>query len=268
MSIKSYDLLKTETGLITIKKHAASSRTASIKESTIDSLQLAYMELKDEFGANAPITAQQLCAKANVSLKTFEQNFCGGITGLLSICEHVVTDRFSEAVESINGSLSDKLTIGLRSLYFVNAWSKYNTVDRPIINMNLRTRFCVKMFGDQYWLGVIRPLLPAIDTFIVKNELYNGYVPEEAKDYLYSLFASSFRWIADLMTQEDISRYTDKDERNKYLKQYVDLSEKLLAVAVRNVLECRYRSGSDFFKIVERINGKKENEDKSYYCKK
>ena len=244
-----------------MKIHEASSRTASIKESTIDSLQLAYMELKNEYGANAPITAQELCLKAGVSLKTFEQNFCGGITGLLSICEHVVADRFREAVESMNGSLSEKLTVGLRSLYFVNAWSKYNSIGKPIINMNLRTRFCVTIFGDQYWLGIIGPLLPAIDAFIMKNEVYSGYVPEEAKEYLYSLFASSFRWVVSMMTQEDISRYEDKEERSKYLKQYVDLAEKLLTVAIRNVLECRYRSGSDFFKIIERIKVQAEKFD-------
>ena len=256
MGRKSFDLLKTESGLITMEEYKASSRTATIKESTIDSLQLAYMALKNDFGANAPITAQQLCAKAGVSIKTFEQNFGGGVTGFLSISEHVVADRFKEAVESANGSLSDKLTVGLRSLYFVNKWSKLNTTDKPVINMNLRTRFCAKTFGDGYWMAMVRPLFPAVDAFAMKNELYNGYVPDEAKDYLYTLFVSAFRWVVDLMTQEDLSRHTDKDERNKYLKQYVNLMERLLTVGTRDVLECRYRSGSAFFKILERVNGR------------
>lgn len=143
----------------------------------------------NDLGANAPITAQQLCARAGVSIKTFEQNFGGGVTCFLSISEHVVADRFKEAVESVNGSLSDKLTVGLRSLYFVNKWSKYNTTDKPAINMNLRTRFCVKTFGDGYWMAVVRPLFPEVDAFAMKNELYNGYVPDEAKDY--PIFCSS-----------------------------------------------------------------------------
>lgn len=256
MGRKSFDLLRTESGLITMEEYKASSRTATIKESTIDSLQLAYMSLKNELGMNAPITAQQLCAKAGVSIKTFEQNFGGGVTGFLSISEHVVADRFQEAVESVNGSLSDKLIVGLRSLYVVNKWSRYNTTDKPLINMNLRTRFCVEVFGEEYWMSVARPLFPAIDAFAIKNELYNGYVPDEAKDYLYTLFVSEFRWVVDLMTQEDLSRYMGKDERNAFLKQYVNLAERLLSVAIRDVLECRYRSGSEFFKILERVNGR------------
>lgn len=61
------------------------------------------------------------------------------------------------------------------------------------------------------------------------------------------------------MTQEDLSRHTDKDERNTYLKQYVNLMERLLTVATRDVLECRYRSGSKFFNIIERIGVNKLN---------
>ncbi len=68
--------------------------------------------------------------------------------------------------------------------------------------MALRTEFCYKVFGLDYWKLVMKPLIPAIDAFLADTESRWKRVPEGAKCYAYDLFAEEFHWIVGLLLRE------------------------------------------------------------------
>ena len=118
--------------------------------------------------------------------------------------------------------------------------------------MNLRTQFCCKAFSHEYWALMLEPLLPAINSYLTENEAYWDDVPETAKVMAYNLFAATFRWVVDMMTEEDLSRYPIMEQSNN-LKDYINLFRKMIVLQARALFEDRYLYGTELGRITERI---------------
>lgn len=250
---KNYIIEKTHNQLITIGRVGMTYRNRQPKEALMDAAQRAYLSLKAEYGTNIIITLSLLLEKMGCAESTFNDNFCGGINGFLAQSERVVIDRFTEAIKSVEGDLIVKLTSGLRALYRVQPRSRYNLYRKTMFDMNLRTSFCCKVLSTAYWSQVTNPLSPAINAYLAENDAYWNEVPEASKAQAYTLFAEIFRWVVDIMTEEDLRRYPIM-EQGRCLKDYIGLFCKLIIVQARALFDDRYHYGTELSRIAERMN--------------
>ena len=252
---KNYNIEKTSNQLITIRRTGHGYRTRQPKEAIMDAAQRTYLTLKEEYGTNIILTPTVFVNAIGCAESTFNDNFCGGINGFLAQSERVVIDRFTETVKSAEENLIAKLASGLRALYRVPPRSRFNIYRKTEFDMNLRTQFCCKAFSHEYWALMLEPLLPAINDYLAENELYWNEVPEAAKAMAYHLFAATFRWVVDMMTEEDLSRYPFIEQSN-YLKDYINLFRKMLVLQARALFEDRYHYGTELGRIADRITKK------------
>ena len=227
------------------------------KEAFLDLAQRSYLTLKSLYGVNYVITSKALQEQMGCAESTFNDNFCGGVNGFLSLSERIVAERFAEAVMNTESGLSARLAAGLRALYMVDPHSKYNLFQNTNFDMNLRTRFAAEAFSSEYWERVIEPLYPDIDAYLTENTERWRNATENVKAYAYKLFAGSFRWAMQMLTEEDISQLSIM-EQSKRLKDYSVMIEKMLLSQARALMEDRYHFETEIVRIAGRIaeNGK------------
>lgn len=195
----------------------------------LNNLQRAYLELREEWGINYPFSVRDLCRKTEYSVSTFCMNFCGGMKGFLSQCELVVIERFTEAVKGRD--FQKGLYNGLQSFLKPIRFSDYNTNRQSGVDMALRTEFCYKVFGLDYWKLVMKPLIPAIDAFLADTEPRWKRVPEGAKCYAYDLFAEEFHWIVGLLLREQ-KKQQDAPDSFIPLDEYVNMYSQFIRTTV------------------------------------
>ncbi len=197
---------------------------------SLNRLQQAYLELRDEWGINYPIEAKEVCHRAGYAVSTYSRNFCGGIRGLLALSEQVVINRFTEAVEG--RGFQKGLYNGLLSLLRPIKFSDYNTNRQSGVDMAIRTEFCYRVFGLDYWKLVLKPLLPAIDEYMSDVEPRWNNAPDNAKEHADDLFTEEFHWIVGLLIDE-YKKQPDTGELDVSLDDYVGLFEQYIRVTVR-----------------------------------
>ena len=195
----------------------------------LNRLQRAYLELREEWGINYPFTAQDLCRKSGYPVSSFSMNFCGGMKGFLSQCERVVIDRFTEAVRGRD--YQKGVYAGLQSLLQPIKFSNYNTNRQRGVDIALRTEFCYKVFGLDYWKLVLTPLFPAIDAYLASSEPRWTQITEEAKNHAFDLFAEELHWIVGLLLKEHKNQQNSPDPYIP-LDEYVNLFGQFIRTTV------------------------------------
>lgn len=186
---------------------------------------------------------------------TFNDNFCGGINGFLSLAERIVLDRFTEAVADADEDITSALNAGFRALIRVNPRSRFNVYRKTEFDMNLRSRFAAEAFPPEYWQEVLAPLIPVIDAFLTDNISTWTELPEEMKAWMYHIAAGILRKVTLLLTKEDLSRYHGM-EQAKLLQDYITLYKKLLLGSARLLFDDRYQSVTEIMRIMERMISK------------
>lgn len=197
---------------------------------SLNKLQQAYLELRDEWGINYPLEAKEICRRAGYAISTYSRNFCGGIRGFLALSEQVVVNRFTEAVE--NRDFKKGTYNGFLSFLRPIKFSDYNTNRQSGVDMAIRTEFCYRVFGIDYWKLVIKPLLPIIDDYLSGIEPCWNRATDEAKLHAHDLFTVEFYWIVGLLIDE-YKKQTDVVELDVPLDDYVSLFEQYIRVTVR-----------------------------------
>ena len=233
---KSYD------NLISLGEDGAVYRSARPKESLIDSAQTAYLLLLEKYGENYIISPKMLWEEMECSHSTFCDNF-KGINDFISISERTVIDRFSEAVDEAEEGLDKKLKNGFKALYTVDPHSRYNAFETININMELRTEFCVIVFGSEYWRILLKPLIPAIDDYLIECDPYWNELTEAEREFAYSLFADAFRRTVGLMIEQHISRRSIF-EQSERMRIFVSMYKKQLQNIYWSLFENRQEKKS------------------------
>ena len=220
----------TTNGLINMEVKRTRDHSYEHDANSLNKLQQAYLELRDEWGINYPLEAKEVCRRAGYAVSTYSRNFCGGIRGFLALSEQVVINRFTEAVEGRD--FQKGLYNGFLSLLRPIKFSDYNTNRQIGVDMAIRTEFCYRVFGLEYWKLVINPLLPAIDGYLSGVETRWNNVSDKAKGHAYDLFTAEFHWIVGLLIDE-YKKQLDTAELDAPLDDYVSLFEQYIRVTVR-----------------------------------
>lgn len=249
---KSYLVQKTTNGLLIVEPTGDAHHNNHPKESLIDAAERAYLKLKREHGTNFVVSAKALQQQMGCPESTFNDNFCGGINGFLSLAERIVLDRFTEAVADADEDITSALNAGFRALIRVNPRSRFNVYHKTEFDMNQRSRFAAETFPPEYWQAVLAPLIPAINAFLMDNISTWTELPEEMKAWMYRLAAGMLREVTLLLTKEDLSRYRGL-EQAKLLQDYITLFKKLVLGNARLLYDDRYESVTEIMRIMERI---------------
>lgn len=250
---KHYIVQKTENRLLSIEGTGGAYRNRHVKDSIMDMAQLAYLSLKQTYGINYVISAKALQEKMGCAESTFNDNFCGGINGFLSMSEEIVINRFAEAVEASDPNLTSALYVGFKALVQVNPHSQYNVYQVTAFDMSLRSHFAAEAFSSDYWREVLEPLTPAIYTFLAESIPAWDDAPETIKEWVYVLAANFLREEVKLLV---LGEYTHRSmiEQTRLLKDYVMLFKKLLLGSVRMILMDRFQNTTEIMRIMDRGN--------------
>ena len=175
------------------------------------------------------ITGQDLYSKSNYPKSSFTVNFGGGMRSFFALSEQVVIERFAEAVKGRD--FEKGLKNGFQSLLTPINFSDYNTNRQNGVDMALRTQFCYKVFGLDYWKLVLKPLLPALDSYLAKAEPRWNNVADEAKIQAYDLFTEEFHWIVGLLLREH-SKQQEAPDPFVPLDEYVNIYSQIIRTTV------------------------------------
>ena len=216
----------------------------------LNKLQRAYLELRDEWGINYPLSVSDLCNKASYAMSSFCMNFCGGMKGFMARSEQVVLDRFTEAVQGRD--YQKGVYAGFQSLLQPIKFSNYNTNRQRGVDMVLRTEFCYKVFGLDYWRLVLTPLFPAIDVYLAGIEPRWTRITEGAKSHAFDLFTEEFHWIVGLLLEESKKR---QDIADPYipLDEYVNMYCQIIRTTVLIMFSETYQRDTLFETRLNRI---------------
>ncbi len=229
MKNQHFSIEPTQNQLINLKVDRTRHHAYEHSAVALNKLQRAYLELRDEWGINYPLTVSDLCNKAGYAMSSFCMNFCGGMKGFMARSEQVVLNRFTEAVQSRD--YQKGVYAGFQSLLQPIKFSKYNTNRQRGVDMALRTEFCYKVFGLDYWRLVLTPLFPAIDAYLANTEPRWARITKEAKSHAFDLFAEEFHWIVGLLIKEHKNQQSAPDPYIP-LDEYVNLFGQFIRTTV------------------------------------
>ena len=216
-----FSVKPTTNGLINIEIEKTRNHAYEHKALILNKLQRGYLDFRKEWGINYPITGQDLYSRSDCPKSSFTVNFGGGMKSFFASCEQVVIERFTEAVKGRD--FEKGLKNGFQSLLTPINFSDYNTNRQNGVDMALRTEFCYKVFSLDYWKLVLKPLLPALDTYLSKAEPRWNNVVDEAKENAYDLFTAEFHWIVGLLLREQKKQQDTLDQfipLDEYVKMY------------------------------------------------
>lgn len=229
MKNQFFSVEPTKNQLINIEVKRTRNHAYEHNATALNKLQRAYLELRDEWGINYPFSASDLCSKADYAMSSFCMNFCGGMKGFLAQSEQVVLDRFTEAVRGRD--YQKGVYAGFQSLLKPIKFSNYNTNRQKDVDMALRTEFCYKVFGLDYWKLVLTPLFPAIDSYLASSEPRWTRITEEAKSHAFDIFTEEFHWIVGLLLKEHKNQKGTPDPYIP-LDEYVNLYGQFIRTTV------------------------------------
>ncbi len=224
-----FSVKPTINGLINIEIEKTRNHAYEHKALALNKLQRDYLALREEWGINYPITGQDLYSKSNYPKSSFTVNFGGGMRSFFAQCEQVVIERFTEAVKGRD--FEKGLKNGFQSLLIPINFSDYNTNRQNGVDMALRTEFCYKVFGLDYWKLVLEPLLPALDFYLAKAEPRWNNVTDKAKRHAYDLFTEEFHWIVGLLLREH-SKQQEAPDPYITLDEYVNMFSQFIRTTV------------------------------------
>ena len=224
-----FSVKPTTNGLINIEIEKTRNHAYEHKATILNKLQRGYLDFRKEWGINYPITGQDLYGKSNCPKSSFTVNFGGGMKSFFASCEQVVIERFTEAVKGRD--FEKGLKNGFQSLLTPINFSDYNTNRQNGVDMALRTEFCYKVFSLDYWKLVLKPLLPALDSYLAKAEPRWNNVADEAKTQAYDLFTEEFHWIVGLLLREH-SKQQEAPDPFVPLDEYVNIYSQIIRTTV------------------------------------
>ena len=224
-----FSVKPTMNGLINLEIEKTRNHAYEHKATILNKLQRGYLELREEWGINYPITGQDLYSKSDYPKSSFTVNFGGGMRSFFALSEQVVIERFAEAVKSRD--FEKGLKNGFQSLLTPINFSDYNTNRQNGVDMALRTQFCYKVFGLDYWKLVLKPLIPALDSYLAKAEPRWNNVADEAKTQAYDLFTEEFHWIVGLLLREH-SKQQEAPDPFVPLDEYVNIYSQIIRTTV------------------------------------
>lgn len=246
-------------GLIVTEVEKPKIFNENVSDKVCDDIQTAYLFLIEKYGEDAVLDLVQILEKSGVDKAVFHRNFVGGINGFLSYSQHVVLDRFIEALEKADDDSSVnlfyrnkirkkaehdrierlpevsealekaeieccvKLHCGLRAFVSVDKHSKYNPFKNTDFDMALRTKFALRVFGRRYWDEIFRSFHPLIDTYLCGREIVWAEMSNELKIIAYSGFSEEFHEIIGLVTGYCLIKRPERAEKQAMIEQCVDM---------------------------------------------
>ncbi len=246
-------------GLIVMEVEKPKIYNEKVSDKVCDDIQTAYILLIEEYGEDTVLDLAQILEQSGIDKAVFHRNFIGGINGFLSYSQHVVLDRFiealgkadddssvklfyrnkvrkkaehdrierlpeaSEALEKAEIDCCVKLHCGLRAFVSVDKHSKYNPFKNTNFDMALRTKFALRVFGHRYWDELFLPYHLLIDSYLREKEIVWAEMSDELKIIAYSGFSEEFHKIVELVTEYCLIKRPERDEKQTLIEQCVDM---------------------------------------------